>query len=423
MTRWLWIIGILTSLLTSLRAASPEESVSLEQCIAHTLRYNPELRRYPYRLQAQEGWIEQAGALPNPEVELEAENILGSGEFRQLDGIEATFLLKQRIELGGKRDKRLQVAANQRTKSELEYLTARYDAVFETIDAYYRLLAAQEREALFIEFVRLSETVYDIIDQTVQAGRDSPLEKTRARISVSSNRIKLKNAQRERERRVLALWKLWGYQVPAVTAVDGLLVLPDTIEPLDRFIQTIDRLPELRVSNREIDLREAEHQLEIAQGVQDIEIGAGVRYLAESSDGAFVLGLSIPLPLFDTNQGAIRATERLIEQAKADRAATENEIRSSIDETYQTLLETYEESTKLEQDILPAAEQAFEASQLGYREGKFPYIDVLDSQRSLFESRVQRIDSLENFYTALNRLNRLSANYEPFNLELKEMEP
>ena len=77
------------------------------------------------------------------------------------------------------------------------------------------------------------------------------------------------------------------------------------------------------------------------------------------------------------------------------------------------MLQAGEESSRIQQEILPAAEQAFAAAQEGYRQGKFSYLDVLDAQRSFFELKVQAIGAARRFHLAFNQIHRLVAQEVP----------
>jgi cobalt-zinc-cadmium efflux system outer membrane protein len=157
----------------------------------------------------------------------------------------------------------------------------------------------------------------------------------------------------------------------------------------------------------EIEQREAALSLEKAQRLPDLTIAGGVRYLDESDDQVYVMGMSLPLPFFNRNQGAIREASNGLQKAREERTAAEVNAIATLDEVYQTLLSSYNEVTILRDTILPGAESAFNASNEGYLEGKFSYLDVLDVQRSLFDADDTYINSLVVYHKALTSLERL----------------
>ena len=121
------------------------------------------------------------------------------------------------------------------------------------------------------------------------------------------------------------------------------------------------------------------------------------------------MGISLPLPLLNRNQGGILEATYNLQKAKQERTAAEVNTISTLDDNYQTLLAAYNEVTVLRDTILPGAESAFNASQEGYLEGKFSYLDVLDVQRSLFDAKDTYINSLVSYHKALTSIERLIA--------------
>src|SRR5262245_24761302 len=87
-----------------------DESLALADALARALRDNPELRVFPYRQRAAEAEALQAGLRPNPELEVEFENFAGTGKLHGIDELETTLSLSQLVELGGKRQRRVERA-------------------------------------------------------------------------------------------------------------------------------------------------------------------------------------------------------------------------------------------------------------------------------------------------------------------------
>jgi Outer membrane protein len=58
--------------------------------------------------------------------------------------------------------------------------------------------------------------------------------------------------------------------------------------------------------------------------------------------------------------------------------------------------------------LIPAAQKTFDAINEGYRFGKFGFLDVLDSQKTLFQIREQYLDALADYHIALTEVNRMT---------------
>jgi cobalt-zinc-cadmium efflux system outer membrane protein len=117
--------------------------------------------------------------------------------------------------------------------------------------------------------------------------------------------------------------------------------------------------------------------------------------------------LSVPLPVFDRNQGnRLEARYRLAKAEEEQRAATV-QAHTALGEAYAALAAAYAVATALKNDALPGAQSAFEATSEGYRQGKFGFLDVLDAQRTLFEVRGQYIEALATYHQAVADVERL----------------
>jgi cobalt-zinc-cadmium efflux system outer membrane protein len=126
----------------------PTGTITLSDAVSLALLNNPELKAFSLEVRVLEAQTLQAGLLPNPEIDTELENFMGSGEFDAFDSVETTIQLSQLIELGGKRSKRKRVSSLERDLAEWDYLTKRADVLTEVTKAFIEVLAAQEHLSL-----------------------------------------------------------------------------------------------------------------------------------------------------------------------------------------------------------------------------------------------------------------------------------
>ncbi|UCG58007.1 MAG: TolC family protein, partial [Phycisphaerales bacterium] len=136
-------------------------------------------------------------------------------------------------------------------------------------------------------------------------------------------------------------------------------------------------------------------------------IKGGYQYLEEGDDSALIVGLSIPVPLFDRNQGGIQEAGHLLAKTEDERRAAKASVLAALSAAVERLSGAYVEANVLKEEILPAAQSAFDAASEGYREGKFDYLSVLDAQRMLFEAKGQYIESLAGYHKARADVERL----------------
>jgi cobalt-zinc-cadmium efflux system outer membrane protein len=393
--------------LTPRSAADPNMPLTLRDALELTLTHNPELKAAFHETGAARARQLQAGLRENPMLDIDVEDAAGSGSRSGFDGAETTIQLGQLIELKGKPRKRTQVASLEKDLAEIDYQAKRLDILTDTTKAFVNVLAAQEQVALADEWMELSGRVLNTVIQRVEAGKVSPVEKTKSEIAFANIRIEREKAthQLQSARRQLAV--MWGGKSPAFAEAAGRLDLVHAIPTAEQLEEMVAQNPDLAAWIVEVQQRRAVYELEKAKAVPDITIRGGVKRFNETDDNAVVFGVSIPLPVANRNQGAILAARHNIAKAGEEQKAAEARVHADLAAAYQMLSNAYMEATELNNRVLEGAQSVFDASAEGYREGKFDYLDVLDAQRTLFEVKGRYIEALSAYHQARTDVERL----------------
>ncbi|MCD6395081.1 MAG: TolC family protein [Planctomycetes bacterium] len=387
--------------------AEPNGIITLRQALALALMRNPELRAFSWATRASEARKLQASLRPNPELGVEVEEVGGTGQRRGFDGAETTLQLGQLIELKGKRRKRTRVASLEKELAELDYQAKRLDVLTDTTRLFVGVLAAQEQLALAEELVRLSEQVLTTVSQRVEAGKDSPVEKTKSEIALASVRIEREKARQNLESARKQLAAIWAGKSPVFEKVAGQLDVVQSIPTEDQLADLIAQNPDISRWAVELEQRRAAFELEKAKATPDITLSGGFRRYNETDDNAVVFGVSIPLPIANRNQGGILEARHNLTKAGEERKAAEASVNTALALSYQSLSNAFTEATELKSKVLGGAQDVFDASTEGYREGKLDYLNVLDAQRTLFEAKGQYIEALSAYHKARADVERL----------------
>ena len=401
--------------------AETAEELSLVRARELALRYNAGLIEADWARQGTAGLQEQAGLLPNPELSVDVENFAGDGDKEGFDSAETTVAISQLIELGGKRSKRQTVADLQKTAADFEYEAQRLNTLNEVTRTYVEVVAAQERLKQAKILAELAQTVQRTVTERVEAGKVSPVEQTRAGITAAAARLVAANAGRDLVAARSRLAACWGSSPPRFTRVNGDLVTEQGLPLLEELLPLLKDNPDWRRSEADTARSRAEADLAESLAIPDITFSVGYRQFQDTDSQALVAGLAIPLPLFDRNQGGRKAAAAAVHQSRAGRDAVRIELQNDLADTYQRLASAHAELTILDRELLPGAESAFEAASLGYREGKFGLLDVLDAQRTLSEVRSQFVSAQENFHLAKADIERLIAQPLPTPIRSKEV--
>lgn len=381
--------------------------VTLEKAIELAVENNPVLKASSWETRAMEGRVLQAGLLPNPEIEAETENFAGSGAFKGFDGVETKLELSQLIELGGKRAKRSIHAALGRDLAQRDYVVTRADVVAVVRLTFMNVLFSQERLKLMEKLLYLADEVLQTTSERVKAGKISPVEAVRAEVDRSTSRIDVKNARYDLKVAKRKLSDAWGGTTPTFGEARGSLGELQPLPSLESLEKLVSRNPDVARWAVAIEQHRAGVDLEEARGVPDLTVSLGAKHFNEVDDTAFIMKVSIPIPIFDTNQGGtMEARERLSKSKEESRAVWLRAV-NNLAETYQRLSRAHMEASDLARHVLPGAEAAFKASEEGFRHGKFDYLNLLDAQRTLVSVNLRHINALFAYQAERTRLERL----------------
>lgn len=165
--------------------------------------------------------------------------------------------------------------------------------------------------------------------------------------------------------------------------------------------------PDLARWTSEIARRQAGVAAERAKAVPDVTLSAGVTRFSQFDDRAYMVGIAIPIPLFDRNRGGILEANRRLDKATDEQRAVEARLTTDLAQAYQRLAAIDTEIGILRASLLPGAQSAFDAATKGYQLGKFGFLDVLDAQRTLFQTRTQHLRALADYQRGVAEIERL----------------
>jgi cobalt-zinc-cadmium efflux system outer membrane protein len=382
-------------------------ALTLERAFELARQRNPELAAAVWEVQAAEAAVDQAGVLPNPELELAGDN-LGNQRLRAEGDRTTSLQISQLIELGGKRAARVRLARTSLDVAAWESRAKRTEIVMRVKQAFHDQLAWQQRVALAEDSARLADQVAATVARRVQAGKVSPIEETKAQLARSGALVERERARRELAAMRSRLGALIGASASEFGVAQGDL---ERIEPLPDFETLAARAPanpEFGRWTSEVERRRAGIEAEQARAVPDVTLRGGVTRFSVFNDDAFMVGISIPLPVFDRNRGAILESHRHLDKALDEQRGAQARWRADLSEAYQRTQAVAVELQLLRDSILPGARSAFAAATRGYELGKFGILDVLDAQRALVQARTQYLRALADYWRGASEIERLA---------------
>ena len=387
----------------------PTGDLSLADAMALALLRNPSLRAFAYDVRAAEARILHAERLPNPEFEAEVENIAGSGAFEGIDAAEVTLSLAQTLPLGGDIQRRRERAGHEAALAGWDYEAARVEVLTDVTRRYVEVLVAQRELDAAREALSLAEQVRDLTHRRVEAGDAAPIELPRTAVPVIAARVEAARAQRAvaSARRRLAV--TWGQTEPGFGELHGDLDAIAPVPALAALRRHLDRHRSVAGWASELGARRAAAHVARAEAAPDLTARLGYRFDNDTDDSALVLGVALPLPLFDRRTDDIAATRQDIAAAHQRQAAARQRAAMLLAEAHAQLIDAHELATAVRDEALPAAGEAFDATRLAFERGELTFIDVIDAQRTLIDLRGRYIAALRAYHTAAAEVEGLIA--------------
>ncbi|QTC92111.1 TolC family protein [Brevundimonas goettingensis] len=353
------------------------EPVTLAEALSRAAASSPTLAAAEADVAAAVGRAQQAGFRPNPELGLEIENFAGTGGFSGVDDAESTLSVGQRFELGGKRPARERAAQAEVDAARLRLAVARADLEQQVRDAYAEAYADSRRVELARDQFMRADNLQTIATELVDAGREPPLRALRARTAALEAVGRVRAAEAEYAEAQRALAALWGggEELPEPTAAETPAAPSSVIDPASAL--------DVRLAEAEVATSVAVVERERTLSRPDVTVSVGARQFRGTDDTALVFGASMPIGLFDRNQGNIVAANAERTGAEARRnAALAGAIRRTRDA--QAALRTAEAQLAfLETQAEPEAIEAVRIAREGFSAGRFTLLDVLDAEEAL----------------------------------------
>lgn len=383
----------------------PAGPLSLDTALSLTLQANPEVSAATRELEAIQATVTQAGVLPNPELQTLAED-------RRRESRTTTVQINQRISLSGKRAARVRAAERSRDIAGSDLSATKADIRAGLIASFFDVLIAQERLRLAQASADLAKRGTSVAAKRVAAGKVSPVEETKARVAEAGVKVELAQAASELRSMRQRLTAYWGNPSPRFDVATGEAnALPDA-GSLDDVVQRLDNTPDMRRATLEVERRRALTDVERSSRIPDVTLSLGAKRDEQLGRNLAIVGFSIPIPLFDRNQGNLGEAIARQDKARDELASTRVRVQGDVMQAWEQLDMARSEALVLQSEVLPGAQSALDAATTGFEYGKFAFLDVLDAQRTLFQARAQYLRSLAAAHRARAELDRILGSGE-----------
>ncbi len=378
----------------------PDEVLTLDRAVALAVTRSFALSAASNQVEAAAGAAQQAGLPRNPSFSALVEDM-------RRDARTATATIDVPLELGGKRAARTLAAERAREAAEAEFASVAAAVKATVTGAFFDVLVAQERLELARDSAAIAVRGTDVIAKRVAAGKVSPIDATKARIDEVDAALEVDEADTALRSARQALASTWNDADLEFATVEGNVEALIAVRELADLQAEVDRAPAVVAGRLEVARQRALLDVEKRRRIPDLTVTMGVKRDNELGRTQAVVGLSVPLPLFDRNQGGVYEAARRADKAEDEHHAARIRVLSDLRRSSNQLVLATRTAGTLKTVVLPAAEDAFRAASRGYEAGKFGFLDVIDARRTLLAARTRYLIALSTSIQAATTIDRL----------------
>lgn len=388
----------------TLAAESASGPVTVDDFVQLAVSQNPRITRATFAIDQAKGWFVQAGLYPNPVLAVTGDEL---GDRTGPGGIWTAPQFTQEIVLGRKLSLSQAVAATEVDQSSLAVLRERYAVVGTVRAAFYDLYALERRITVLDELAKLA-------GDAVRNGQTLLVNQQIARLDLVQLEVELARfrSQAEASRRELPaararLAAVVGDPRLSITGIAGPFENIPHYDDATTLATVLACHPELRTARVGIERAQAAIRRAEAEPIPNLTLSTGYVRQNQNRSDDWVLGVSAPIPLWNRNQGNIRAAKAELGMAIQEVAKVENDLAERVAVAQRSYSAAFKMAEQYRNEILPKAEETNRLSMDAFKGGQFEYLRVIQSQRAVAESRLEYNRALGDAWKAAAELSAL----------------
>jgi len=272
---------------------------------------------------------------------------------------------------------------------------------------FYLLLVAQERVKVAMELSDIAQQAVAKATELVKV-QEPQRVLTQAEIEAEIAIVMVENAESQRDAQWRSLAATLGQPDMAPQTVTGNLSADTPSLVWEEAMARIrSESPELAAAvSRVEELRWKVHRAS-AEATPNVTMQAGVYYDDASSDPFASFQLSLPLPIYNRNQGGIAEARANVNAATNAARRVELRLQNQLAAVFQQYEQAHQQASRYESSILAKTERNLDLSKQSYDIGQSSYLAVLTAQRSYTEAHLTWLNALERLWTATVQIDGL----------------
>ena len=407
-------LGRLSACLSIAMCARAQTTLTWEQVKQKFEAGNPTLRAAQLNVQESKAQEVTAYLRPNPDYTLSSDGTQltpSSGVWQPFASTQFVNSISYLHERAHKRELRLESARGATAIAESQNADTERTLLFTLHSAFVQVLQAKALLVNARENLEYFDKEYAINRDRFKAGDIARLDLSRIMLQRVQFESDFQTAQVNIRTAKITLLMLLNDRTPVDQFdVSGPFEFQGSLEPLEHYREiALAARPDLRAALQAIAKAEADHRLAVANGSTDPTFSGWYTRnpsfnnpYATNTIGASV---TIPLRIFDRNQGEKLRTQIDIRHAEEQRNVTQAQVFNDVDSAYYTLLSTLNLLKPYRETYLKVAADVRDTTSFSFQHGQASLIDYLDAQRDYRATMVSYLNLVGSYLTAAGQLN------------------
>ncbi len=383
---------------TAKAAPVPQKPLGLPDLIALTVERHPRLAQVGWAVETARGRAIQSGLYPNPTFSVTGDEL---GDRTGPGGIWTAPYFSQEIVTGNKLGLSKAAALKEVDQAALTVASERYRLFTDVRQNYWEVVTLQRRAVILGELIALAEKSVENANKLLKAKEGSQLDVVQLEVDLERYRAELEATDRTLPAAFRRLAASVGVDDLPYTAVAGDLdaALPDyDLERVRAYVLGIH--PDLRSAQIGVERAQLVLKRATVEPIPNVTVGTGYVRQNQNQSNDWVIAASIPVPLWNKNQGNIFAAKAQVGEAVSQIGRVQNELVNRLAGAFANYAAARKRADKYKATIIPKAEESYQLSQKAYQGGQFEYLRVLQAQRAVAEARLEYVRSLGEMWRA-----------------------
>ncbi len=426
---FLLAIGLVFS---PISVAEPAQRWTLGASIKRVVQVAPEMKTADAEINKQQGELEQAGAWPNPNISIQVDDSLGLEDAS--GGYELTQIsISQALPWGRLSDQRKQAEASlasveaQRSHLHLmlEQKVAQRFHLLQLTEAKLQLAKKRLQQASLYQNTGRQRSLNDPLIRYL-----TPLERMRLDIVLQAAKQTMDVAEGEYNEAAASFKALLAMPIDSELQLMPLtlVLLPEKLASLEGALKTH---PALEADKQTLLSAQAGIAVAKSQRFDDptLTLFQAKDYFANSKQTGTGIMLSLQLPLWNLNNGAVSQARARVHQVRAELNLKQRELQTNLHKSYLHLGHLIEQAKHYRDKLLQPAQKVFTLTRKGFAAGELNVLTLIDANNTYFDAQERYFELLQEGWLELAEVrksaglslavNQLTANAETHSVEAK----